>query len=121
VNVKIVKSSAGKVLRTFANCLQSLPNLHTLQIASVNGNLATAIKTAFNGRRFLKIHTITLPVIAHHILRSCPQVRNVACTHWVEKYFINTVAQKCKKVEALDVVVLLNDTVDRESFTKLYL
>jgi len=79
VNVHIVKSSEGEVLSTFAQCLQSLPNVHTLQIAGVYGQAVTAIKTAFKSQRFSQIHTVILPSFAHHrdILSSCPQVKDV--------------------------------------------
>jgi hypothetical protein len=117
VNAQLVKPSANKVLPAFAQCLQSFSNLHTLQIDDVYGPLATAIKTAFKGHRFLQIHTVIIPTLAHHILSSCPQVRDVTCTGFPANYFINTISKRCKKVEALDITVYSNYAMDRECFT----
>jgi hypothetical protein len=117
VNVHIVKGSGDEVLSTFAQCLQSLPNVHTLQISGVIGQLATAIKTAFKGHRFLQIRTVIIPAIAHHILSSCPQVKDITCIGRPKEFFISTIAKKCKQVEALNMMVYINYTIECECFT----
>jgi len=112
VNVHIVKGSEGEVLSIFAQCLQSLPNVHTLRIAGVLGQAATAIKTAFKSHRFLQIRTIILPPLAHHILSSCPQVKDITCIDHQEDYVFNTISKRCKQVEALDILVYENHTIE---------
>ena len=117
VNVHIVKGSEGEVLSIFAQCLQSLPNVHTLQISGVLGQAATAIKTAFKNRRFLQIRTIILPNLAHHILSSCPQAKNITYIGYQEDYVFNTMSKKCKQVEALDIMARGNNSIERGCFT----
>jgi hypothetical protein len=114
VNVRIVENSAPTVLRAFAECLQSLPNVHTLHIVNVVGRLATVIKTAFKGHRFLPIRTVILPVAAHHILSGCPQLRDVTCTGFREIPVVSTIAKRCKMVEGLDIMVYTGNTIDSE-------
>jgi hypothetical protein len=116
INVLIVKLSVVEALPAFAKCLQSLPNLHTLQIAGVYGQIATAIKTIFKGYRFSKIRTVILPPMAHHILGSCPQITDITCIGYHENYFIRTIARRCKMVEAVDITIYSSDTLDRECF-----
>ena len=117
VNVHIVKDSEGEVLSIFAQCLQSLPNVHTLQIAGVFGQAATAIKTAFKNHRFLQIRTIVLPTPAHHVFSSCPQVKDITYTGYQEDYVFNTILKRCKQVEALDIMAHGNNSIERERFT----
>jgi hypothetical protein len=117
VNVHIVKGSEGEVLSIFAQCLQSLPNVHTLQIAGVLGQAATAIKTAFKNHRFLPIRTIILPTLAHHVLSSCPQVKDITCIGYQEDYVFNTISKRCKQVEALDIMVRGNNSIECGCFT----
>lgn len=108
VNVGIVPNS-GAVFSAFAKCLQSLPNLHTLQIGGIIGPVEMPIKTAFKGYRFPQIRTVVFPTLAHHILSSCPQVRNVTCTGHHQDKVVNVIAKRCKKVEALCIMALSND------------
>ncbi|KIM83338.1 hypothetical protein PILCRDRAFT_819586 [Piloderma croceum F 1598] len=112
INILIVKLSVVTALPAFAKCLQSLPNLHTLQIAGVYGQIATAIKTVFKGYCFSKIRTVILPPIAHHILGSCPQITDITCTGYLENYFIRTIARRCKMVEALDIPIYSSENMD---------
>ena len=105
VNVHFVKGSEGEVASVFAQCLQSLPNVHTLQIAGVLGQAATAIKTAFKNHRLLQIRTIILPNLAHHVLSSCPRVKDMTCIGYQAEYVFNTISKRCKQVEALDIMV----------------
>jgi len=114
--VQIVKISVDTALRAFAKCLQLLPNLHTVQVAGVYGQIATAIKTAFKGYRFPQIRTVILPPLAHHMLSSCPQVKDITCIGYHENYFIRTIAKRCKSVETLDITIYSSDTMNRECF-----
>jgi hypothetical protein len=114
VNVDIVPNSAARVFPAFAKCLQSLPNLHTLQIGGIIGPVEMPIKTAFKGYRFPQIQTIIFPTLAHHILSSCPQVRNVTCTGYHQDRVVSAIAKRCNKVEALCIMALSNDRLKRK-------
>ena len=109
--------SARKVLPAYAKCLHSLPNLHTLQVNCIYGQLATAIKAAFTRRHFLKIHTVILPFNGHHILGSCPGVKNMTLIGHQGKHVFGAIAKRCKMVEAFDFVMYENDILDCECFT----
>jgi hypothetical protein len=117
INVVMVRLSVVAALPAFAKCLQSLPNLHTLQISGVFGQMATAFKTVFKGYRFSKIRTVILPSVAHHILSSCPQITDITCIGNLEPYLNRTIAKRCKMVEALDTTnIYSRETMDRECF-----
>jgi hypothetical protein len=117
VNVHIVKGSEGEVLSIFAQCLQSLPNVHTLQIAGVLRQATTAIKTAFKNHCFLQIRTIILPTLAHHMLSSCPQVEDIMCIGYQEDYVFNMISKRCKQVEVLDIMAHGNNSIECGCFT----
>jgi hypothetical protein len=71
VNMEIVGFPADKVLHAFTKCLQSLPDLQTLKITSIDGQLATAMGR-FQGPPFLADYSSSHS--ASH-LSNCPQVR----------------------------------------------
>ena len=63
----------------FVKCLQSLPNLHTLEIGRVN-NFATAkLKYALMGVELPQIKTLTLPPAAYPLLQHCRDVEDIIC------------------------------------------
>ena len=112
VNVHIIKCSEDEVLSFFTQCIQSLPNIHTLQIAGVLIQAATAIKAAFKNHCFLQIFTIILLTLAHHILSSCPQVKDIMCIGFQKDNVFNTISKRCKQVEALDIVAHRNNSIE---------
>ena len=61
-----------------SKCLQTLPNLHTLEIASPNYYPCTSqLKKALKGVRLPQIKTLIIPPSAHTLLKRCPNVENV--------------------------------------------
>lgn len=85
----------------FSACLVSLPNLHTIEIYYAHLDTTTAIKNAFKGCLLPSVHTVVLPAVAHNILRSCPNVRDVSCNGGIErvKMVCSAIVAKCPKVE----------------------
>ena len=56
----------------FVKCLESLPNLHTLEMGSPAGNYnTTPLKSALKGVELPKIKTPILPFAAHPLLQRC--------------------------------------------------
>ena len=106
ISIQIILLYAGKFLPSVARCIQSLPNLHTLQISSVEGKLAT-INTAFYDQSLLQIQTAIITDKAHHILKHCLAVKNVICMGFSNTPFFWMLSQ-CKMVEKLDIRVFDN-------------
>jgi len=67
----------------FVGCLQSLQNLHTLEIVRVGGQSTGPLKDAFKRVELPQIKTLILPLAAHPLLRSCCDVEDVVC---VDRY-----------------------------------
>lgn len=60
-------------------CLQSVPNLHTLEIGRVDDSDTTLLKNALKGVKLPQVKTLILPPAAHPLLRHCRDVENVVC------------------------------------------
>ena len=69
----------------FVKCLESLPNLHTLEIGRVGGSDTTALKLALWGVKLPHIRTLILPPTAHPLLEHCPDVEDIVCVARDEK------------------------------------
>ena len=63
----------------FVKCLESLPNLHTLEIGQLEDSNTPALESALQGVELPQIKTLTLPPAAYPLLRRCRDVENVAC------------------------------------------
>ena len=63
----------------FARCLESLPNLRTLEIGWMNGPYADPLGSALRGVELPQIKTLILPPAARMLLRHCPNVEDVVC------------------------------------------
>jgi len=99
VTVSLTKCSADTVLSPFVRCLESLPNLETLQIVYASLQMTTTLNDAFKGHTFPRIRNITLPSCAHNILRLCPEVRRVVCSQNDGGKLLTAIQRGCKKVE----------------------
>ena len=64
----------------FVNCLQSLPNLHTLEIGRAKNLATTELKHALMGAKLPQIKTLILPHAAYPLLQHCRNVEDVVCT-----------------------------------------
>ena len=63
----------------FVRCLQSLPNLHTLEITRAGGSATSPLKGALQRGKLPPIKTLILPPAAHPLLRHCHDVEDVVC------------------------------------------
>lgn len=62
----------------FVKYLESLPNLHTLEIGFVDYYpRAPLLENALKGIKLPQVRTLILPPAAHHLLRCCPNVEDV--------------------------------------------
>ena len=64
------------ILPSFVKCLESLPNLHTLEIW---GTTTPSLEKTLKGVKLPQIKTLIIPPTAHHLLRHCHDVEDVAC------------------------------------------
>lgn len=103
MSILLSRYSIDTVLPALIQALNSLPNLHTLQITGVHRKMSTALKTAFDGHVFPQIRTVILPSEAHNILRCCPETRKVVCINGDDgSQLIGAIANACKKVDTLE-------------------
>ena len=63
----------------FVRCLQSLPNLHTLEIGRVDYFDTIALGNALKDVKLPQIKTLILPPTAHPLLQHCRNVEDVVC------------------------------------------
>lgn len=98
MSVTITRYRMDAILPTFTNCLQSLPNLHTLELCHVHQEMTTKLKRAFEGATVPSIRTVVIPTIAHHLLGSCPNVEDVTCNSGDGSQILGTIMSKCPKV-----------------------
>ena len=66
----------------FFKCLQSLPNLHTLEVALAEGaeNTATTpLKKALRRVKLPQVKTLIIPPAAHPLLQHCCGVEDIVC------------------------------------------
>ena len=101
MSVTVSRYRMDTILPAFVNCLQSLPSLHALELCHVHQEMTTKLKLAFEGTKMPSIRTIVLPTIAHHILRSCPNVEDVTCNVGDGSQILGTIATSCPKVERI--------------------
>ena len=66
------------IVPPFVRCLESLPNLHTLEIEWEDGHtMTTSLKNALEHLELPQIRTLILPVGAYPLLRRCGNVEDV--------------------------------------------
>ena len=63
----------------FVRCLESLPNLHTLEIGRANDTITTPLKNALRRVKLPQIKTLILPPTAHPLLQHCCNVEDAVC------------------------------------------
>ena len=101
MSVGITRYRMDAIVPAFASCLQSLPNLHTLELCHIHEGMATKTKKVFKGVAIPSIRTVVLPTVAHHILRSCPNVEDVTCSYGDGSPILGAIASKCPKVKRI--------------------
>jgi hypothetical protein len=106
-----------KLSSTFLRSLQTLPNVHTLQLISCSPSLQSSLA----GYKFPQIRKLTVPQHSISILNSFPEVRVIVCTVFQGvvleanlEDFINAVENVCKKVEDLDGILFDEPMMERK-------
>ena len=66
-------------LPPFIRCLESLPNLHTLEIGRADGSITTPLKNALKRVKLPQIKTLIIPPEAYPLLQCCCDVEDVVC------------------------------------------
>ncbi|KAF8126620.1 hypothetical protein EV363DRAFT_1348102 [Boletus edulis] len=79
VSVMLTSYRYTEIIPEFAACLATLPNLSAIHVVHTEYKLMTAIRNAFRGIRLPSVRRISLPSLAHEIIRSCPNVEEVVC------------------------------------------
>jgi len=72
-------SRKDSAIPLFVKCLQSLPNLHTLEIVRAGASATSPLKDALKRVKLPQIKTLILPSTAHPLLRPCRDVEDVVC------------------------------------------
>jgi len=63
----------------FAECLESLPNLHTLAVGRTDSSTTDSLKNALKRRKFPQIKALILPPSAYPLLKCCHNAEGVDC------------------------------------------
>lgn len=102
VTVVLTRFQTNNVLPPFVKLLQSLPNLHTIQVPHAHSAITGALKGAFEGSSFPSVRTVIMPTCAHEILRCCPGTRDVTCIEDDGGRLVSALADAgCNKLEAI--------------------
>lgn len=70
---------SNSTLPKFIKCLESLPNLHTLEIGQTHIDITTPLGKALKGVELPQIKALVLSPTAHPLLRHCRNVEDVVC------------------------------------------
>jgi len=65
------------ILHKFVKCLESLPNLHSLEIGRAASNITAPLEKALKHVNLPLIKVLILPPAAHPFLRHCHNVEDV--------------------------------------------
>lgn len=77
----------NSTLPKFVKCLESLPNLRTLEIGRTGNHITTALENALKHVKLPQIKALILPPTAYPLLRPCCDVEDVVC---VVEYYART-------------------------------
>ena len=113
--------NGANTLPSFVKCLESLPNLHTLEIGSGDEITTTPLKNALKRVKLPQIKTLIIPPAAHPLLQCCRDVEDVVC---VVRYkpissdeFLESLASNLdSKVERLAIPLVLGTNPSRKWF-----
>ena len=67
------------MISLFVKCLESLPNLHTLEIQRADVSSGCLLKKALKRIKFPQIKALILPPAAHSLLRHCHGIEELVC------------------------------------------
>ena len=102
MTVSLVQCSAHPALKVFGRCLESLPNLHTLNVLYCNFSKED-IRIEFSKRRYPSIRKVLIPGLACPILHACRKAQTVVVNDGRDCCeCMKTIVQACPKVEHID-------------------
>ena len=95
-------------LPKFVKCLESLPNLHTLEIGQADYHPMDSLKNALGRVELPQIKALILPPCAFPLLRSCRNVEDVVYVFigWamcLEEFFESLASNRDSKVKRLTI------------------
>ena len=67
----------------FVRCLETLPNLHTLEVAEWDSSSNDQLRVALWCVELPQVKVLILPATAHSLLKHCPNVEDVV---WVTRW-----------------------------------
>ncbi|KAJ7434656.1 hypothetical protein FB451DRAFT_1310994 [Mycena latifolia] len=120
-SVSVPMHRSTKIAPVLAQCLQSLPNLHTLHVPYVEGKLGKTFTAAFKNIQLPTVKTIILPCYAHAILEATPNVRDVSCNRELSETLFDTLVKRCRKVERIQGFRLTSEKLNKLSESSLKL
>ena len=108
----------NSTLPRFVGCLESLPNLHTLEIGRTN-DITAPLKKALQHVELPQIEALILPQAAHPLLQHCRNVEDIVCVvkdvATSSREFIGSLASNQEsKVERLAIPLVSRDKPSRE-------
>ena len=108
----------------FVKCLESLPNLHTLEIGWTRSPITTPLKNVLKGVELPQIKTLILPPVAYPLLRHCRNVEDVVCvvccgTKTSDVFLESLASDQDSKVERLAIPLVSLDNPSRKRFITL--
>ena len=71
----------------FVKCLESLPNLHMLEIPWADASVGSPLKKALKHIKLPQIKTLIIPPAAHSLLRHCRDIEDLACSSDASRKF----------------------------------
>ena len=109
----------SSTLLPFVKCLESLPNLHTLEMGWTDDSITAPLGKALKGVELPQIKALNIFPTAHPILQHCRNVEDVAC---VVKYQIvppdgflrSLTSNRDSKVKRLTIPLVLWDDAPRK-------
>ena len=107
------------VLPLFVGCLESLPNLHTLEIGQVHGFIDAPLRKALSGVNLPQIKTLVLPPATYPLLNHCSDVEDVVCvigyrTILSEEFLESLASNPDSKVKRLAIPLVSRSNSSRE-------
>ena len=112
---------------TFVKCLESLPNLHTIEIGIglMYGRPRTALlREALQRVKLPQIKTLTLPPAAHPLLKHCPNAEDV---DWligddvkVSDEILGSLPNRDSKIKRLTIPLVLSENPSRKWSSTLW-
>ncbi|KAF8910144.1 hypothetical protein CPB84DRAFT_1764716 [Gymnopilus junonius] len=101
LNVVLTRYQSKVVLSKFGRLLKSLPNLTTLHLLHSHTQMTSAFQETFEGVVLPGIRTLLIQGHCHHLLSSCPNVKDLWCIRGDGHKLVSMIEKHCKSLEEL--------------------